>query len=271
MVLQREAEGFTNVTKGTEDRRKRILRDLKTVGNNALALMRAWELALKPNVVISYANTLLSLKPELKTDRKVTIYLDALRQKGGIRKSRRATPITVDQMASLLNRNLPEEVKNTIWVLWISASRHSDLTKIDSQVWWDGDICQWLMGAFKSDRYGLRAVSKFLTILNRPLRAWMRKKPTRWATYRTVLAQVKKLNADLTVHSIRRGAVTALANMGYSMKEIEYLTAHTPTDDKHLAVRRYVDPTPHQPESKLQIKMSAELGRAVQTVTIHQQ
>lgn len=262
MELQREAEGISNVTKGTEERRRRILRDLKSVGNNALALMRAWDLTLKPNVVISYTNTLLSLKPEFKSDRKVTVYLDALRQKGGIRKSCRAIPMSICQMKKLMTQSLPVDVKKTIWSMWISASRHVDLLKIDNQVWWQKGVCQWLMGTFKSDRYGLRAVSKFLTVIDRETRLWMRISPFRWATYRTVLYHLKKFDGDLTVHSVRRGAVTALANMGYSMKEIELMTAHTPTDDKHLAVRRYIDPTPNQPESKLQLRMSADLGKA---------
>ena len=62
---------------------------------------------------------------------------------------------------------------------------------------------------------------------------------------------MKTVHPELSVHSIRRGAATTLADQGWPMEQIQLITGHTPTEDRRLAVRRYVDASPHQPESRL--------------------
>jgi hypothetical protein len=86
-----------------------------------------------------------------------------------------------------------------------------------------------------------------------------------WATYDQIYRALKKTHPDLTVHSIRRGALTFLASQGYSHAEIGLLSLHTPQSDESLGVRRYIDPDVAQPEAQKQLQMSMCLWQAIST------
>jgi len=210
-------------------------------------------MTLKPNVVISYTGTHLAMRPEMKS-KEVMTYLDALRQEGGVRHSSRAIPARPAQVKFLLSQPTAVDVRSTISFLWRSASRHGDLPRVHDVKHWPDQVQEFQWGAFKSDRYGVRAVSKFIP------------RDPRWnlepCSYKKMLQTIQRYYPELTSHSLRRGAVTYLSSRGYSMKEIRLLTAHTPTEDPDLAVRRYVNPSPNQPESKLQLNMSRVLLEA---------
>jgi hypothetical protein len=82
---------------------------------------------------------------------------------------------------------------------------------------------------------------------------------------RTTYAQLRQSLSDtqLSAHSFRRGAATALAGAGYSMEEISLLTLHSRPRDPGANVRRYVEEHPSQPEPRLQMAMSSALLRAI--------
>jgi len=125
---------------------------------------------------------------------------------------------------------------------------------------------QW--ASFKSDRYGERAVAKFVEVPQKFSHLW---KPFQVATYRQLYNELKKVDKSLSVHSLRRAAVTHLAEAGFSYPQILLLTGHTPTADASLAVRRYADPSPNQPESRLQILMSRALARIFDLALVQSQ
>jgi integrase len=116
---------------------------------------------------------------------------------------------------------------------------------------------QW--NQWKSDRYGRRAFGKYVDI---PMILWPAMM-TPIVPYREALQCLKRIQPDLSVHSVRRGAATVLANNGYSMEEIGMLTGHTPTREAGVNVRRYVDPSLAQPEALTQRAMSRLLWQCV--------
>jgi hypothetical protein len=106
----------------------------------------------------------------------------------------------------------------------------------------------------KSDLRGKRFLCKFVVHPRRPLN---------WASYDQVYRALKTVHSDLTVHSLRRGAITYLASQGYSHAKIGSLSLHTPDNDEALGVRRYVDPHYAQPEAQAQLDMSKSLWKAI--------
>lgn len=253
----------SNVTKGHRERRVRVIRDLTTTGD-VPTLIRLWEKTLAPNVTVSYAATLLKLRPDLRTPM-VKDAIDRVRQKAGPLTTKRAKAVTAVQMRHLLESG-PERVQRTLLLLFLGACRHADLLRVQclhSTAIIRGVIMlQW--GAFKSDRYGLRAYAKFLFL---PPRYRHLFKDWTIATYREVYRHIKFHYGELSVHSLRRGACTLLAELGFTMSEIALLTGHTPTSDPSLGVRRYVDPSEKQPESQLQLRMSSALAKTLQSST----
>jgi hypothetical protein len=103
------------------------------------------------------------------------------------------------------------------------------------------------MANFKSDLFGLRKVSKWILLNRRELQVWISTLKTP-ASYSQVLAALKSIHRDLSVHSLRRGALTRLATCGVPMPSLALLSLHTPDKDPTIAVRRYVDVHPTQPE-----------------------
>lgn len=113
----------------------------------------------------------------------------------------------------------------------------------------------------KSDRYGKRVVTKFLTVLGEH-EVFFRVIP-KFCSYAKLLKALKKFDPTMSTYSIRRGSTTFLSDMGCAYPLIGLLTAHTPQNDPNLAVRRYVDNSPLQPESKEQLRMSLMLAQSL--------
>jgi len=258
LLCAKEAEDMRehNVTVGHRQRRARIQSSLEAYRNNPLALIRMWEKTCGPGTTKGYTATLLSMHPELKT-RKVLDAQDRVRQAAPLTAVKRARPITPSEFRLLLTR-APRQVGLTSIMMLLSASRHMDLLRVVKYQHFIHGIVMLQWANFKSDRYGERAVAKFIAIPHQYLQHLRR---LELATYQEVYRELKKISPTLSVHSIRRTAATHLAEAGFSNAEILTLTGHTPTADPHLAVRRYIDPSPNQPESQLQIRMSRTLAR----------
>ena len=117
----------SNVTKGHRERRVRVIRDLTTTGD-VPTLIRLWEKTLAPNVTVSYAATLLKLRPDLRTPM-VKDAIDRVRQKAGPLTTKRAKAVTAVQMRHLLESG-PERVQRTLLLLFLGACRHADLLRV---------------------------------------------------------------------------------------------------------------------------------------------
>ena len=257
---------YSNVSESHQQRRSRLLGSLKTTQDHMPTLIRMWEKTTAPNVTVSYAATLLKLRPDLRTA-ETKDALDRVRQKGGPLTTKRARPITPNEVLRAMDLATNVRVRRTLFLIFVSASRHKDLLRVLKWSWTRNIargilMLQW--ASWKSDRYGTRAFSKFVKIPQRYLYLF-----EEWtlASYVEVYNALKKVCSDLSVHSLRRGACSLLACAGFTMEEIQLLTGHTPTSDKCLAVRGYVDPHESQPECQLQLRMSAKLGDALARTT----
>jgi integrase len=235
------------VKEGTAQRREGVLRELGDVGD-VLALFGKWDETLAPGSCMTKAGTLLCLRPDLKC-RVLKEIMDGWEIERAVRGQRHAVAPEPRRMASLVPQ-LPILVRTTVLLLWVSVSRYGDLATLRMEKVADR-VAKLSWTVQKSDRKGRRRLVKFVY--------WPGRIPHTWARYREVYEAVKRKDPELTVHSFRRGAATALANLGYAMEDIQLLTQHTPTEDARLAVRRYVDPSHTQPESVKQIGMSKDL------------
>jgi len=251
-----------NVSKGHRNRRERLQAHLNAYLQNLPGLLRFYERNYSPGTAKGYASTLIKQNPHLVTQ-VVRDAQDRLRQKAPLLQSKRARPITPEEFLRLLSR-APLGVRVTAVTMLLSASRHMDLYKVIRFKMFQRAILLLQWANQKSDRYGMRAIAKFIYI------------PSQYenlvinvgiCTYRELYNELKKIDPALTVHSIRRSAATYLAEAGFSMAHIQLLTGHTPSADPHLAVRQYVDPSPNQPESQLQIRMSRTLARTFHLCT----
>ena len=251
-----------NVSESHQQRRTRLVEDLKTT-RDLPTLIRVWEKTTVPNVTVSYAATLLKLRPDLRTA-EVKDALDRVRQKGGPLTTKRARPVTPNEVLRAMDQAKDIRVRRTLFLIFVSASRHMDLFRV---LKWADSIARGVLmlqwASWKSDRYGTRAFSKFVHI---PQRFRYLFKEWTLASYYEVYSALKKVCSDLSVHSLRRGACSLLACAGFTMEEIQLLTGHTPTADKCLAVRGYVDPHESQPECQLQLRMSRTVGNALDQV-----
>jgi hypothetical protein len=216
------------------------------------SLLSLWDTQVKPSTALLWTRTLLGLLPHLR---------NALSRRMIVVWERESAVVTRRALVAdpeLLRKNpIASDIRTarTIQVMWTSACRHADLLRATTAMVAPG-IHRMTWAWQKSDLRGKRHLCKFI-VYPRPL--------PRWASYQQVYRAIKKIHPELTVHSIRRGALTYLASKGYSHSEIGKLSLHTPQSDEALAVRRYVDPHFTQPEGQLQLRMSSDLWQAIRT------
>eukprot|EP00760_Papus_ankaliazontas_P024023 PhM_4_TR2111/c1_g1_i9/m.57547 len=242
-----------NVTRRTVQARTRVMKYAREVGD-PVVLLEAWRRAMKASSAVAYAHTLQSQLPELKRNSDWRRLLDRTRQDAGDNEINQAAPANPQQIASLMG----PPVSRLVLLMFLSASRHADMSRV-VEYNWTPPIVTLRWRTSKSDRYGARRVTKFVEV-PRPLWSWMDRKLPLFS-YSKVLRYMKKFK--LTAHSPRRGAMKSWAEQGFSFKEIRVMSGHTPTEDPELAVRRYVDATPTQPEGLLQRRMSRALAEKV--------
>lgn len=255
--LLRVCGELSDVTKGHSNTRARINRMLTWANGNPALLMCAFREIYAPSVAKTYGYTLRALHPTLMSGEEPRRILTRIAKDGGVLKTTRAVPFTATEIRVLLEKMSPRAVF-TAMIMWISASRLSDLEKIHKVTKHPGRIVGLHWNVWKSDKTGDRAFAKFLCL---PL-------STRWDATR--LVGLRELNSCIhqifpnrTSYSLRRGSTTWLANHGTPFTDIQLLTGHTPTHEASKSVRRYVDPSPNQPESVKQLYLSRKLGTAV--------
>lgn len=244
--MEAVARAKVSVTMGQVRTRQRVERQLREYGGNRLALMGKWEQTLRPSSALTYAHTLMRGTKPTREEKEV---LDCWRKEAAVGCSRRALVASPADIQAVRKTAAPD-VAWTVWLMWLSASRHADIRQA-IMTWVEATTLRLQWRLQKSDRFGTRNLTKFIAVEKGEAR--------RVASYEAVLRAMKKQKAELTAHSIRRGAMTALAEQGFEMSEICELSGHTPTQEGNLAVRRYVDPSAKQPEPRRQRKMSVVL------------
>eukprot|EP00760_Papus_ankaliazontas_P013789 PhM_4_TR15898/c2_g1_i1/m.71902 len=234
-------------------RHGQIKRELLLANDDATALAQMWYERLKPSTAVTYIRTLKAIRPDLVSP-VINDVLVRARKEAPVIVANRAKAATPQETASLCRRGHLEAV--TVRAMWVTASRHADLGRIVQATLYPENTVMLQWGTMKSDRFGQRGVTKCVY--------WKGQWPRKWASYTAVMKYCRSLNPELSAHSFRRGAVCFLAARGYSFHEIAALTAHTPTEDPCLAVRRYADPHPAQQESRAQRAMSQALQEALE-------
>jgi hypothetical protein len=178
-----------------------------------------------------------------------------------------APPATPQQMTTL-QKTLSSQDWLTVALMFVTASRHADLQAMHPVIWPSTEpnqrILQLMMNNFKSDIFAERCLSKWIQGSPQLLLKWAAMLQRRswtpyWRLYRALAP-----HGELTIHSFRRGAATALASAGFSMSDIGKLTLHTPKSDEHLSVRRYVREHPSQAEAQLILRLSSHLMQLLQ-------
>jgi hypothetical protein len=204
-----------------------------------------------------YTNVLRSLFPETRDLLKKQV--GVLKQESGILNVRRAKVAEPWMVKKAVEPR--DGVSATIFLMWVSVSRHKDLLNVREKEWITPNLLRMRWGVMKSDRFGQRAPVKYLYIPEVWTEILQKQKIS---DYLSVARRLKGVEDLLTVHSIRRGASTALANLGYAMEQLPLLTAHSMGEKNGVGVRRYVDPSPQQPEGRLQQEMSMALYQIIQ-------
>jgi len=241
---------------------KIILRHCRHAGDIISTLMQVYA----PSTVLTYAHTMASLWPQLKESREWQDAMKCAYKAAAVAEVNHAVAATPEQIQTLLQSNIvPTKVQDTVLLQWISASRHADLEHMYlAQVWrypiapHENTVAvRWNLPVWKSDLLGKRHCSKTITMPEAVLRRIMQ---GGFAGYREVYRHMTKM--ALTVHSIRRGAVTALSNKGEAPESIVTLTQHAMPGEA-IALRVYMEPSPESKEARKQMCLSFELLKMV--------
>eukprot|EP01060_Flectonema_neradi_P037741 TRINITY_DN7691_c0_g1_i2.p1 TRINITY_DN7691_c0_g1~~TRINITY_DN7691_c0_g1_i2.p1 ORF type:complete len:382 (+),score=18.69 TRINITY_DN7691_c0_g1_i2:735-1880(+) len=158
----------------------------------------------------------------------------ALARMGAIKDSVPATPITRDQLKSVLASKW-DQTSLAIRLCWMSASRLSDVNRLEKEhvILKEGPAIQIDWTITKTDVYKLGTIQ----LVSVDIQTWRALKKLRASTkdsqplfpeasYSRVSRMLKKLDSGLTPHSIKRGAIHALWESGLSLSEIQSITGH---------------------------------------------
>ena len=181
--------------------------------------------------------------------------------------TKKATPITPAEVRTAIESS-PRRVANTIKLLWISAARHADL-KAGKLVLSDGGkkftTVVLHFGPWKSDRTGSRQATKALPVDKGILELLTTRS---YASYEEVAKFLARVNPSLTVHSIRRGAITFLGQT-HSPEDIAVLTQHAAGQSRSGA-HRYLPPTANGPMASLQLRLACMLWSSLSSTNCRQ-
>lgn len=254
-MAEERGRKVTGTTRRHAQTVEQVKRQYATAGN-AIGLVQIWTENYRPSTAYHYACILRRMHPEIRAS--IEPQVTALRQEAGVLNVRRALAAPPEVIRQGMQKK--DLVAAIIYLMWISASRHRDLEIVREWSWENAQVLRLRWDRMKSDRFGQRAPVKYIHIH----KEWKKLLSTKAVVnYRTISSRLKKIDPTLTVHSVRRGACTQLAQMGMSMEDIALLSAHSQGMLNQMGVRRYVDPSMSQPEGKKQVQMSQLLSSLV--------
>lgn len=249
---------------GTERARARILSFARQVllaaPNRPEVVIALLSLRLGPATVVAYAATLQAVLPLLKGHTRWRAALRWARKVAACHQPRQALPATPTDIAAML-RHPNVKLGAMALTMYLSASRHADVAAMVPREESPMAVLVDLL-PFKSDIFHRRFLTKALFLPPRWHSAILRLLHSNvQPSYREMLTFVKECNSKLTVHSLRRGAVTTLSSC-FQLEEIVMLTLHTMPMEPSSA-RRYISPSLHHTLAMLQLRMSRYLWEAV--------
>lgn len=257
----------------TTNRRRRvesILRLLLPVVREPSEIIGCLYQVFSVTTAMAYATTMAAIRPRLKTPQWETAMLWLQQQLAKARFAkkqarlsiREAVPIEVEAMKKLLGRATARQ--KAAWVaMWVSASRHGDLSKMEQVhtfAWpaspHPGTVAiRYALPVWKSDPNGRRMAMKCLVM---PKNMQVRR-----TTYREMYAKIKAIDNKLTLHSIRRGAIRYLVQQGVPAEEIVLLTQHSQGVMEQRQLRVYLPRDAKSTEVVTQIRLGWLLLQAL--------
>jgi hypothetical protein len=225
--------------------------------------------AFAPSTALTYAAVLTKATPLGKNEQWLLKYrairLWAAKKEQQVRATQ-AQPLSPYQCRQfLLRRDEPPETRATVLLLWLLAARHGDLQYMHAKAHSE-DVLEIRMFGGKSDIFSLHRESKWV----RTTAGWGRiftemLAKQKWQVYAEILKALKRLQPNLSVHSIRRGAISALATR-WSPHQIALLSGHA-NPQQRLGSLKYIEMKPSQTQPKLVLEMSDFLWEEVRTAT----
>ena len=226
-----------------------ITRHLQNHDNNPGQFLAAASLVYTPSTTVRYARAAKKVLPPHHAPAVKNAERYARRMMGTARGApRQAVRFSAAQFVDLVNRTRCPRMRDTLILLFVTASRAADLPhfepiphpdhnpplwRIKLIVTEDGDVFH----APKSDQTGSRQVSKWT-----PQHPQLNPCHSTWPTWRQINDQMKRIGC--TAHSIRGSAINILENEGFTHDQIRCLTGHAPSDGtRATAVKHYYNLT----------------------------
>jgi hypothetical protein len=242
-----------------------ITRHLQNHDNNPGQFLAAASLVYTPSTTVRYARAAKKVLPPHHAPAVKNAERYARRMMGTARGApRQAVRFSAAQFVDLVNRTRCPRMRDTLILLFVTASRAADLPhfepiphpdhnpplwRIKLIVTEDGDVFH----APKSDQTGSRQVSKWT-----PQHPQLNPCHSTWPTWRQINDQMKRIGC--TAHSIRGSAINILENEGFTHDQIRCLTGHAPSDGtRATAVKHYSCHTPQEPEAQMSCRLSGIL------------
>jgi hypothetical protein len=184
-----------------------------------------------------------------------------------LHEAQQAVPATPSDVRTLLSLATPPQFLMLL-LQWTSASRYADISAMYLREIWlspiaphpDTMIVQFTLPVWKSDRKGVRKCQKQLVLpvsLRPQLQIMFSSR--RFPSYAQMLALLHRSPKNLSMHSLRRGAIAALTPTT-PPEEIIVLTQHAQgAQFEQRALRTYLPASPLSQEGAIQQRLSYSL------------
>lgn len=213
-----------------------------------------------PNTALSYLQTILAMRPDLKDDDNKDIQTALARDVARTRKARVVPPLAALKKRI---RSLHPNVKAAVIFQLVTASRHADLANMKVTHVWEWSEPGWLairlaLPTWKSDRKGVRFAAKVIAWPKEHAAA-VRSITNKPPSYERVREALKGL---ATPHDIRRLGMTTAAAYAETPEHVLWLTQHAEAIRTTAHLRRYVTPTLNDPMAKVQLHLSRSIWKS---------
>lgn len=196
-------------------------------------------LTYKASTCVTYASTMAAMFPVALTDPLWKPSILFLQKESAKQETHQATPASTAQVRDLI-KAVKKEIKVAILLIWVTASRYGDIQHMVLKgkkvvgTWVKVNVA---LPVWKSDLKGQKFASKVFWWPSKLLPTLM-KVLLNPPTYPTVYKAMR--GVGLTVHSLRRGSMQRLAELGIAEEEILTLTQHS-IEGAPIQARRYLN------------------------------
>ena len=190
-------------------------------------------------------------------------FVRGLKRQGALRPSKQAKPATEAQVADALEGATEMDTALALVLAWSGAARVSDVLRLRVRdVTFEEGFVAINWSDTKSDPFrlgvttGISLPPRWRTTLRQRIDGRDRESVLLDSSYRKVVAALKRTDADLSGHSLRRGALAALLEQDVALHTMQQVSRHSSLD----ALARYL------PAGKLTVaRQSAEASRLLGT------